>query len=53
MIPREIWLSHARKLKAVTKACGFLVDPSRTADIELHLTLGVHGPGRVAIVLGP
>jgi hypothetical protein len=32
-VPREIWQSHARKLKGLTKACGFLADDSRTADI--------------------
>lgn len=38
---------------AAASCCYFISGPSRTADIELTLTLGVHGPGRVIVVLGP
>jgi hypothetical protein len=32
-IDRDTWQSHAKKLKGLTKTCGFLADDSRTADI--------------------
>ena len=32
-VARDEWQLHARQLKHLTKACGFLADDSRTADI--------------------
>jgi hypothetical protein len=38
-IDRDTWQSYARKLKGLTKACGFLADDSRTADIASVLRM--------------
>jgi L-lactate dehydrogenase complex protein LldG len=38
---------------AQSACCTFITGPSRTADIELSLTIGVHGPGRLVVVVGP
>lgn len=44
---------NRRDLLEATASTTVITGPSRTADIELSLTLGVHGPGRVLVVIGP
>jgi L-lactate dehydrogenase complex protein LldG len=48
----EMFALHAERLTQAA-SCTIITGPSRTADIELTLTLGIHGPGRVVVVLGP
>ena len=48
----EFFRERAAELAAAAN-CTFVTGPSRTADIELTLTLGVHGPGRVVVIIGP
>lgn len=38
-LPKEQWQNASRKLKALTKTCGLLADPSRTADIASVLRI--------------
>src|SRR5438128_1469745 len=38
---------------ADASSCTVVTGPSRTGDIELTLTVGVHGPGRVVVIVGP
>jgi L-lactate dehydrogenase complex protein LldG len=48
----EFFQTHAERVTA-SASCTFVTGPSRTADIELTLTLGVHGPGKVIVLVGP
>jgi L-lactate dehydrogenase complex protein LldG len=56
ILPRvEDWLARERengldRLRNAANLC-FISGPSRTADIEMQLVLGVHGPGQLQVVV--
>lgn len=44
-------LKDAIHLTRTTKSAAFITGPSRTGDIEMSHTIGVHGPGEVIVFL--
>lgn len=44
-------LTLLRKEKEISPAVTFITGPSRTADIELTLTVGVHGPQQLFVII--
>ncbi len=49
----ESFLSEKSSGIGDTSCITLVTGPSRTADIELAITLGVHGPGELVVILGP
>jgi L-lactate dehydrogenase complex protein LldG len=42
-----------RELLEGAASCTFITGPSRSSDFVLKLTVGIHGPGRVVVFVGP
>jgi len=46
-------ISHSGSLTNLTSCITFITGPSRTGDIELTITLGVHGPKELVVLIYP
>ena len=48
---RENFLRMLQNGEELSPAVTFITGPSRTADIELTLTIGVHGPQELYVII--
>ncbi|HHY66730.1 MAG TPA: LUD domain-containing protein [Alicyclobacillus sp.] len=51
VVPGLTAIMREAALRGLSASLNFITGPSRTADIEMELTVGVHGPGRVYALL--
>ena len=49
----DAWELMRKEYKQPPRAVNFISGPSRTADIEMTVTMGAHGPYRVLVILAP
>jgi L-lactate dehydrogenase complex protein LldG len=49
----DAWELMRKEIKQPPRLVNFISGPSRTADIEMTVTLGAHGPYRVLVILAP
>jgi L-lactate dehydrogenase complex protein LldG len=49
----DAWELMRKEFKQPPRVVNFISGPSRTADIEMTVTMGAHGPYRVLVILAP